>query len=78
MRARKDGREVFYTLDDDHMPNCSSAAWSMCTMDKSQPAPPETYRITGMDCADCARSIERGVSRLDGVSACDLDFARRC
>ncbi len=43
-------------------------------MDKSQPAPPETYRITGMDCADCARSIERGVSRLDGVSACDLDF----
>ncbi len=28
-----------------------------------------------MDCADCARTIERGVSRLEGVQAARVDFA---
>ena len=35
----------------------------------------QTYRITGMDCADCAKSIERGVSKLDGVQTCAINFA---
>jgi Cd2+/Zn2+-exporting ATPase len=35
----------------------------------------KTFIITGMDCADCARSIERGVRTLEGVSACSLNFA---
>jgi Cd2+/Zn2+-exporting ATPase len=34
----------------------------------------ETYRITGMDCADCAKTIERGVAKMPGVSACTLSF----
>jgi len=34
----------------------------------------ETFRITGMDCADCARSIERGVARLPGVVSCTLNY----
>lgn len=34
----------------------------------------QTFLITGMDCADCARSVEKGVSRLDGVAACQLNF----
>ncbi len=25
------------------------------------------YRIAGMDCADCARTLERGVAQLEGV-----------
>ncbi len=33
-----------------------------------------TYRVTGMDCAECARSIETGVARLDGVDVCALNF----
>ena len=32
------------------------------------------FKITGMDCAGCARSIETGVSQLDGVSTCELNF----
>ncbi len=32
------------------------------------------FRITGMDCADCARSIERGVARMNGVQACSLNY----
>jgi Cd2+/Zn2+-exporting ATPase len=27
-----------------------------------------------MDCADCAKTIERGVSKLDGVTSCSLNF----
>ncbi|MGB4871349.1 MAG: cation transporter, partial [Candidatus Promineifilaceae bacterium] len=34
----------------------------------------QTFQITGMDCADCARSIEKGVAKLDGVALCRLNF----
>jgi Cd2+/Zn2+-exporting ATPase len=30
--------------------------------------------ITGMDCANCALNLERGVARLDGVEACTVTF----
>ena len=32
------------------------------------------FRITGMDCAACAQSIERGVAQLPGVAVCTLNF----
>jgi Cd2+/Zn2+-exporting ATPase len=35
----------------------------------------QTFNVTGMDCADCAKSIERGVAKLDGVRACEINFA---
>jgi Cd2+/Zn2+-exporting ATPase len=41
----------------------------------SEAATTQTFTVTGMDCADCAKSIERGVSRLNGVSACEINFA---
>ena len=31
-------------------------------------------RITGMDCADCALKLEKGVANLDGVAQCQVDF----
>jgi len=31
-------------------------------------------RITGMDCADCALKLEKGVASLDGVADCRVDF----
>jgi len=31
-------------------------------------------RITGMDCADCALKLEKGVANLDGISACNVNF----
>jgi Cd2+/Zn2+-exporting ATPase len=34
----------------------------------------QTYRIEGMDCADCARTIEKGVSGLSGVKSAQVDF----
>lgn len=33
------------------------------------------FRITGMDCADCAAKLERGVGNLAGVEACRVNFA---
>ncbi len=33
-----------------------------------------TFRVTGMDCASCAQTVENGVARLDGVESCQLNF----
>jgi len=32
-------------------------------------------RLEGLDCADCAVKLEKGVTRLDGVLHCAVDFA---
>ena len=34
-----------------------------------------TFHIRGMDCADCARTVQNGVARLEGVQSCELSFA---
>ena len=39
------------------------------------PGSSESFRIGGMDCASCARTIETGVAKLDGVESCELSFA---
>ena len=38
-------------------------------------SPTLSLPISGMDCADCARTIQTGVSRLDGVESCAVNFA---
>ncbi len=37
--------------------------------------PEQRFTVVGMDCADCARHIERGVSQLNGVTRCEVNFA---
>ena len=34
-----------------------------------------TYTITGMDCAECAKTVEKGVSQLAGVETAAVNFA---
>ena len=34
-----------------------------------------TFRVIGLDCADCAQTLESGVQRLHGVQACQVNFA---
>ncbi|WP_420644525.1 heavy metal translocating P-type ATPase [Candidatus Leptofilum sp.] len=34
----------------------------------------QTFRVTGMDCASCAQTVENGVARLNGVDSCQLNF----
>jgi len=34
----------------------------------------QQFTIKGMDCPDCARTVERGVARLAGVKTCHLNF----
>lgn len=34
-----------------------------------------TYIVQGMDCAGCAREVETGVARLDGVKSVEVTFA---
>ncbi len=35
----------------------------------------EVWPVEGMDCADCARNIERGVARMSGVQRAEVSFA---
>lgn len=35
---------------------------------------PRIFVVEGMDCADCAKSIERGVQQLPGVTTCQISF----
>ena len=35
---------------------------------------PLQLRITGMDCADCALKLEKGIANLPGVAACRVNF----
>ena len=34
----------------------------------------KTYRIEGLDCANCAAKIESMISKLDGVNSCTINF----
>ena len=34
-----------------------------------------TLTVSGMDCADCARTVQSGVLQLDGVESCAVSFA---
>ncbi len=45
----------------------------MPTPSSSQPTE-ISFDIEGMDCADCARAIERSVARLDGVTAASVNY----
>ncbi|MGE6630064.1 heavy metal translocating P-type ATPase [Bacillus sp. NPDC077027] len=35
----------------------------------------QEYVLNGLDCGNCARKIETGVSKMDGVEACSINFA---
>ncbi|MEM7115630.1 MAG: heavy metal translocating P-type ATPase [Chloroflexota bacterium] len=43
-------------------------------MNESKPAL-QTFTVTGMSCASCARGIETAVSKLNDVSTCTVNFA---
>ncbi|MCC6793228.1 MAG: cadmium-translocating P-type ATPase [Thermomicrobiales bacterium] len=47
------------------------------TIEKSAEAAPQTcwtFDVSGMDCGDCARTIEEGVRRLPGVESATVNF----
>ncbi len=46
----------------------------MGSMDR-QNTPEQRFYITGMDCAACAATLEKGVGQLAGVQACTVSFA---
>src|SRR4029079_8472258 len=42
--------------------------------DGVRPTPAARFRVEGMDCAACARTLERVVGSLDGVDAAEVSF----
>lgn len=34
----------------------------------------QSFRLVGLDCANCAAKIERGIQGIEGVSSCKVNF----
>ena len=34
----------------------------------------KTFKMTDVDCANCARKMQEAICRLDGVTACTISF----
>lgn len=34
----------------------------------------KTYKLTGVDCANCAAKMENRIGKLDGVKSCSVNF----
>ncbi len=34
----------------------------------------KTYKMTGVDCANCAAKMEQQIGKLEGVNSCSLSF----
>lgn len=34
----------------------------------------KTYKIMGLDCANCALTLEKKINKIEGVSSCQINF----
>ena len=34
----------------------------------------KTYKIQGLDCANCALSLEKKLNKIEGVTSCHINF----
>ncbi len=34
----------------------------------------KTYKIQGLDCANCALSLEKKLNKIEGVTSCQINF----
>lgn len=34
----------------------------------------KSYKLIGVDCANCAQKMESGIKKLDGVNSCSINF----
>jgi hypothetical protein len=84
VKSRKEGRMVYYALDDEHIRDLFCGDWSTLNISnvvrEETDGPRTTFElqfikgkrmteklqlhITGMDCADCAVKLEKGVANL--------------
>ena len=35
----------------------------------------KTFKVNGLDCPNCAKRLEKGIQRIDGVTAASVVFA---
>jgi len=55
--------------------SCSLSPWERAGVREVTMTNTLELNITGMDCADCALTLEKGVAGLDGVEFCQVNFA---
>ena len=67
--------QVTVTYDSDACsPGCIDEALADASTDLHDRFAHETVTVGGMDCSSCAATIERAVNRVDGVTACSVNF----
>ncbi len=78
-RARKEGRVVYYTLDDRHIEDLFILGLEHVRHPTKEEArmTASQYRVEGMDCADCARHVEEGVAPPGGPAECPGQLCHR-
>ena len=82
VRGRRDGRRVFYSLNDEHVMSIYRQARDHVghglgrrrPYDRSVPFNDLDVEIGGLDCADCAKTLERRLTDSPGVSTCVVRF----
>ncbi|RCX00538.1 zinc/cadmium/mercury/lead-transporting ATPase [Marinomonas foliarum] len=61
--------------DDEGDASCCASAEADDTSEAQLTGKNYTWRVSGMDCASCARSIEKAVSSVDGVVSANVVFS---
>jgi copper chaperone CopZ len=46
-----------------------------CAQNRRNAAMKKTYRLEGLDCANCAAKIQDGIGKIDGVNNATVNFA---
>ena len=71
-----DGGAIVVRYDPDRCsPACMREAAGLAALDFQLKFDHEVLEVGGMDCASCARTIERAVGRVDGVTFASASFA---
>jgi len=72
VKSRKEGKTVFYSLDDDHVGLIIAQGYNHIT--EGDRTVKKTFRMEDLDCAHCAAKMEDGIRKLDGVHEVAVNF----
>jgi len=72
VRSRRDGKTVYYSLDDDHVSLIIAQGFNHIT--EGERIVRKTFMMEDLDCAHCASKMEDAIGKLEGVSQVTINF----
>ena len=67
VKSRREGKTVFYALADDHVKTIIDQGLEQLIMKKR-------FKLTDLDCANCAAKMEAAIKKIDGVNDATVSF----